>query len=123
MLRHLTSWLTSDDADEMDEEVEIRIAELYTTLAPVVQDLSGGHWDSIFDLMESGLEGMELGDKSTLPLGYRCLVLLREIRDLCGTNKALRALWLGKDAQMGMVLRLFLQCRDGESTLIPIVNG
>lgn len=56
VLRHLGSWLTSDDADDLSEEIEYRIAEVYTALAPIVQDLPGAHWDSIFDLVESGLE-------------------------------------------------------------------
>jgi hypothetical protein len=56
VLRHVGGWLTSDEADDLDEEIEYRLAQLYTALAPIVQDLSGGHWDSIFDLVESGLE-------------------------------------------------------------------
>jgi len=36
--------------------VEYRIAELYTALAPIVQDVGGAHWDATFDLVESGLE-------------------------------------------------------------------
>lgn len=56
LLRHLGSWLASDDADDLDEEVEVRLAELCTALAPIVQSVAGGHWDIIFDLVESGLE-------------------------------------------------------------------
>lgn len=55
VLRHVSSWLTDEGADELPEEIEHRIAELCTTLSPIVQDLSGAHWDSIFDLVESGL--------------------------------------------------------------------
>lgn len=56
VLRHLASWLTSDEADDLEEEIEFRIAQLYTELAPVVQDLQGAHWDGIFDLIETGLD-------------------------------------------------------------------
>lgn len=56
VLRHVASWLTSDDADDLDEEVEARIAELYTVMAPIVQSVQGAHWDSIFDLIETGLD-------------------------------------------------------------------
>lgn len=56
MLRHIAGWLTSDDADDLDEEVETRIAEVYTALAPIVQDVQGAHWDAIFDLIETGLD-------------------------------------------------------------------
>jgi hypothetical protein len=56
VLKHLASWLTSEDSDELDDEVDFRVAELYTALAPVVQDVPGAHWDAIFDLIEMGLE-------------------------------------------------------------------
>lgn len=56
VLKHVSSWLADEAADDLPEEIEYRIAELYTAVAPIVQDLSGAHWDSMFDLMESGLE-------------------------------------------------------------------
>jgi hypothetical protein len=55
VLRHVGSWLTSDEADDFDESMEVYVAQLYTALAPVVQDVSGSHWDAIFDMIESGL--------------------------------------------------------------------
>lgn len=56
VLRHVGGWLTSDEADDFGEEMEVRVAQLYVALAPIVQDLSGAHWDAISDLIESGLE-------------------------------------------------------------------
>jgi len=56
VLRHVAGWLSSDEADDLDEEVEYRIAGLYTVLAPVVQSMPGAHWDSMFDLIETGLD-------------------------------------------------------------------
>lgn len=58
VMRHVAGWLTdeSDDADDLAEELEARVAEVYTALAPIVQDIPGAHWDSIFDLIESSLE-------------------------------------------------------------------
>jgi hypothetical protein len=56
VLRHVASWLTSDAADDFDESIEVYVTQLYTALAPVVQDVSGSHWDEIFDLIENGLE-------------------------------------------------------------------
>jgi hypothetical protein len=46
--------LTSDE--DLEEEVDLRVAELYAVMAPIVQDVQGAHWDSIFDLIETGLE-------------------------------------------------------------------
>ncbi|WWD02614.1 hypothetical protein V865_000654 [Kwoniella europaea PYCC6329] len=123
VLRHVNSWLTADDDEgEMPEEVEYRIAELETALAPVVQDLSGGHWDSIFDLVESGLEDALLEDITTSCLTYQSLLLLQQIRDLCQTNKSLRASWTAKDDHMKAVLNLFLQCRTADSTPLLMIQ-
>lgn len=56
VLRHVSLWLTDEGADVLAEEIEFRLTELYTAIAPILQDVSGAHWDSIFYLMESGLE-------------------------------------------------------------------
>nr|XP_018261516.1 uncharacterized protein I303_05954 [Kwoniella dejecticola CBS 10117]OBR83674.1 hypothetical protein I303_05954 [Kwoniella dejecticola CBS 10117] len=123
VLRHVNSWLTADDDDEdMPEELEYRIAELETALAPIVQDLSGGHWDAIYDLVESGLEGSSLDDPTTSCLLHQSLLLLQQIRDLCQTNKALRASWTAKDIHMKLVLDLFLQCRNADSIPLTMIQ-
>ncbi|WVW85588.1 hypothetical protein I302_107626 [Kwoniella bestiolae CBS 10118] len=123
VLRHVNSWLTADDDEgEMPEEVEYRIAELETALAPIVQDLSGGHWDAIFDLVESGLNGASLDDVTTSCLTFQSLLLLQQIRDLCQTNKSLRAEWTAKDDHMKAALNLFLQCRTADSTPLLMVQ-
>lgn len=54
-----------------------------------------------------------MDDPSTYCLMYQSLALLREIRDLCSSNKTLRATWTGKDVQLKLVVKLFLQCRNG----------
>ncbi|KAK8854764.1 hypothetical protein IAR55_003503 [Kwoniella newhampshirensis] len=123
VLRHVSGWLTSDDADDLPEEVEYRVAELETAVAPIVQDLSGAHWDGIFDLVESGLEGSKLEDPTTLCLFYQSLLLLQQIRDLSQTNKALRALWTSKNVHMKLVLDLFLQCRNADSVPLQYIQG
>ncbi|KAK4688698.1 E3 ubiquitin-protein ligase listerin, partial [Tremellales sp. Uapishka_1] len=123
VLRHVGGWLLHEDADDLAEEIEYRIAELYTSLAPVVQDLSGGHWDSIFDLIESGLESSDLEDPSTYCLLYQCLVLLQQVRDLCQSNKTLKASWTAKDTHMKLVLKLFLHCRNANSTPLQLIQS
>lgn len=60
------------------------------------------------------MQTASMEDVSTHPLLYRCLELLQQVRDLASSNKALRALWVGKDRQLELVLKLFLQCRQGE---------
>jgi len=54
-------------------------------------------------------------DPLTYGLMYDCLVLLREVRDLSESNKALKASWTSKKVHMSLVLQLFLQCRNGKS--------
>ena len=56
VLRHVLSWLADDSIDDLPEDLEFRLAELCTILAPTIQNVPGGHWDQVFDLLESGLE-------------------------------------------------------------------
>ncbi len=56
VLKHVSGWLVDEDDEGMSEDVEWRVLELYSYLGAVVQDLQGSHWDSIFDLVENGLE-------------------------------------------------------------------
>ena len=123
VLRHVSSWLTDDDADDLSEEVEYRIAELYTAVAPIVQDIGGAHWDSMFDLMENGLETSSLDDSETYCLLYQSLVLLQQVSDLTETNKALRASWVNKDAHLKLVIKQFLRCRSSDSVPVRLIQG
>lgn len=58
LMQHLNGWLVSDDeaADDLPEELEARMTLLYANLAPIVQDVPGAHWDSMFDMISSNLE-------------------------------------------------------------------
>lgn len=49
------------------------------------------------------------------PMVYQCLLLLQQVRDLTGSNKALNALWTNKDSVMRAVLKLFTLCRGDAS--------
>lgn len=55
VLRHLESWLASDDLEDLSDELQLRLIELFTVLAPIVQSVIGAHWDTIFDMLESNL--------------------------------------------------------------------
>lgn len=125
VLRHVGGWLTSEDeaADDLAEEVDVRVAELYAALAPIVQDLHGAHWDSIFDLIEGALSSGTLDDASSHPLLYAGLGLLKVVRDLASTNRQLAEWWTAKDAHMGLVVELFLQCRDAASEPLQLIHG
>lgn len=47
-------WISSDD--DIDEEVESEMTLIFFYLAPILQDLSGAHWDLVFDVLENNLE-------------------------------------------------------------------
>ena len=123
VLRHISSWLASDDADDFDESMEVYVARIYTALAPVVQDLSGAHWDGIYDLIENGLDSASLSDLSSHALLYECLVLLQQVRDLCGSNKSLNATWTSKDKHLALVQGLFMQCRDARAEPVKRIQA
>jgi hypothetical protein len=58
LLQNLAKWFTSeaDDGEEIGDELHARLAELFLPLAPGLQNLSGAHWDFMFDVIESNLE-------------------------------------------------------------------
>lgn len=47
-------WITSDA--DIDEDVESEITNVFFHLVPILQNVSGAHWDFIFDLIENNLE-------------------------------------------------------------------
>jgi len=63
-------WVTSDE--DIEEEVESQMTVLFFHLAPILQHVSGSHWDFIFDVVENNLEVWDpplFRDKS-----HRCFV-------------------------------------------------
>ncbi|KAG6865555.1 hypothetical protein C0991_001559 [Blastosporella zonata] len=84
-------WITSDE--DIDEEVVSAITAIFYHLAPILQDISGAHWEFAYDIMENNLEGSSLTDDTTLGTLARTLRLVTLMQDLCSTNKSLRAEW------------------------------
>lgn len=54
MLQALQKWI--EENDELDEEIESQFSELFVNVAPIIQTVSGAHWDFIMDVIESNLE-------------------------------------------------------------------
>lgn len=54
LIQRMQAWISSDD--DLADEIHTAIAELFLHLAPIVQELSGSHWDFMFDIIESNLE-------------------------------------------------------------------
>ena len=47
-------WITSDE--DVNEEVESEMTWIFFSLAPLLQNISGAHWEFIFDVIENNLE-------------------------------------------------------------------
>jgi hypothetical protein len=54
VMKACQQWITSDE--DIDEEVESEMTLLFFHLAPLLQNVSGAHWEFIFDVMENNLE-------------------------------------------------------------------
>jgi hypothetical protein len=47
-------WIASDE--DIDEDVESEMTNVFFHLVPILQNVSGSHWDFMFDLIEINLE-------------------------------------------------------------------
>jgi hypothetical protein len=56
LLRTMSMWISSEVEIIRLQEVLEKLAELLGHLVPIVQELSGAHWDLVFDVIESNLE-------------------------------------------------------------------
>ncbi|GAA5949321.1 hypothetical protein JCM10213_006714 [Rhodosporidiobolus nylandii] len=88
LLRAVQQWVGSDEG--LPEEAQPGIMELLGHLAPIVQDLSGSHWETMFDLIESNLESADWAEASTLPATFYSCKLLALIKELSTANAELR---------------------------------
>ncbi|KAG6811117.1 hypothetical protein H0H92_008917 [Tricholoma furcatifolium] len=84
-------WITSDE--DIEEDVISAITLILYHLAPILQDISGAHWELVFDIMENNLEESSLSDDESLVILARTLHLVILVQDLAATNKSLRAAW------------------------------
>lgn len=54
LIQRIQTWINSDC--DLGGGVQAALAELFLHLAPIVQELSGSHWDLFFDVVEFNLE-------------------------------------------------------------------
>lgn len=108
---NIQRWIAADDV-ELDESMFVGMARLLVFLAPIVQDLSGSHWDFIFDIVDTNLEvssrfvcmrtigtcililfhyqAADLADLATLPAIWHATTLLQQVQELASSNGKLR---------------------------------
>ncbi|KAI0084737.1 hypothetical protein BDY19DRAFT_969852 [Irpex rosettiformis] len=91
LMKACQQWITSDE--DLDEEVDSEMTEVFLHLAPILQNVPGSHWELIYDVVENNLENCSFDEESTLPLLSRTLKLIIAIEDLTSTNKSLRSGW------------------------------
>ncbi|KAG1729725.1 hypothetical protein EDB19DRAFT_1641737 [Suillus lakei] len=105
IMKTCQSWVSSDD--DIDEEVESIMTLLFVHLSPILQNVTGNHWEFIFDVVENNLENCSFADSATLTMLGRSLRLILTVQDLVLTNKLLRASWDGrKESILGLVKNL-----------------
>jgi hypothetical protein len=54
VIKAFQQWIVSDE--DIDEEVESEMISIFLHLAPLLQNVSGAHWEFIFDIIENNLE-------------------------------------------------------------------
>lgn len=54
MFQALQKWV--EENDELNEEIESQLAELFVNVVAILQSLPGAHWDFILDVIESNLD-------------------------------------------------------------------
>lgn len=60
LVKACQTWVQADDDEDeeggVDEEVESAMTQVFVSLAPILQDITGAHWDFMFDVIENNLE-------------------------------------------------------------------
>ncbi|KAK2461029.1 hypothetical protein APHAL10511_006970 [Amanita phalloides] len=84
-------WVLSDE--DIDEQVESAMLLVFLHLAPILHTVPGAHWEFIFDVIESNLEGSDIKDDMMLTVLARSLRLVLAIEDLASTNTSFSENW------------------------------
>ncbi|PLW09364.1 hypothetical protein PCASD_18962, partial [Puccinia coronata f. sp. avenae] len=88
LLQAVSGWLNSDD--ELGPELNIKLLELYSHLAPIVQTVMGAHWDQMVDLVEINLEEASWDDEESLLLVWQSCLLIKTLQSIMRHNNALK---------------------------------
>lgn len=121
-------WVLAADGDdgdggeeeEMEERVESAMLPIFMHLAPILQNMPGGHWAFMFDVLEGVLERASSADKTheeeekeeeAGEIGEGLVALARALRlvivleELATRNKSLMAEWEGRRMGVLVVIR------------------
>ncbi|GAA5836983.1 hypothetical protein JCM11251_004464 [Rhodosporidiobolus azoricus] len=107
LVQAVSKWITSDEP--LPDGLETAIAELFEHLAPIIQELSGSHWELMFDLIESSLDSADWDEPTTLPAVYHACRLIAQIKELAASNADLRDTAKARiETSLELVLGLFV---------------
>ncbi|GAA5913647.1 hypothetical protein JCM6882_008707 [Rhodosporidiobolus microsporus] len=107
LVQAVSRWIASDES--LPEGLETGIVGLFEHIAPIIQDLSGSHWELMFDLIESSLDGADWDEPTTLPAVFHACRLLAQIKELSAANADLRDTAKARiDTSLELVLGLFV---------------
>jgi E3 ubiquitin-protein ligase listerin len=120
VIKACQGWVLADDGDgddreEMEERVESAMLPIFMHLAPILQNVPGGPWAFVFDVLESVLERSSSTDKALeeeieetgedLIALTRALRLVLVLEELATRNKSLMAEWEGRRMGVLVVIR------------------
>ncbi|GAA5853357.1 hypothetical protein JCM5353_007763 [Sporobolomyces roseus] len=118
LVQAIQKWVGSDEG--LPEEANAGMAELLSHLVAIIQDLSGSHWDLVFDLIESNLDSADWDEPATMPAVYHSCLLLTQMKELSTSNKELYA--IAKErvvSSLELVLKLFVSRPVSEERNAP----
>ncbi|KAI9630508.1 hypothetical protein KEM48_013894 [Puccinia striiformis f. sp. tritici PST-130] len=107
LLQAISGWLKSDD--DIGHELNIKLLELFSDLAPIVQTVMGAHWDQMVDLIEVNLEEATWDDEESLLLVWQSCLLIKALSSIMRHNHALKS-QIGSQVQGCLKLVLGLFC-------------
>lgn len=115
LIQQMQAWLSS--AVELPLGVHSSLAELFAHLAPIIQELSGSHWEMFFDVIEYNLLSADWDESDSLPGVWRACKLLEVIKGLAESNKELGGnVKTRMEESLALVRDLFVS-RPGTDTL------
>ncbi|SDA06537.1 BZ3501_MvSof-1269-A2-R1_Chr4-2g06583 [Microbotryum saponariae] len=118
LIQNIQRWIASDE--DLAEEIHAAVAELFVHLSPIVQDMSGSHWDLMFDIIESNLKTANWDDNATLSSLYHSCRLIMTMQDLASRNKDLRALAKERiNTSLAFIRDLFVSRPDSQTRNRP----
>lgn len=107
LLQAIGEWLRTDD--ELENELIFKLLELFSHLAPIVQNVMGSHWYQMVDLITVTLEEGSWEDEESLPLVWHSCLLVRTLQGILKHNRDLQN-EIGSQVQACMKLVLDLFC-------------